>query len=59
MEFVAEYLRRAEECRQLAQMTKIPAHRKTIQDVCDTWIRLADERRRHLVQERAKQGAQN
>lgn len=59
MDLVAEYLRRAEECRKLAQSTTIPAHRKAIQETCDMWLRLADERRRYLAQQKNNQRSGN
>ena len=54
MELIAEYLRRAEECRKVAQQTTVASHRKAIQEICDMWARLADERRKLLARQRSK-----
>jgi hypothetical protein len=53
MELVADYLRREEDCRKLALLTQMMAHRKIIEEMCDMWARLAEERRRYLVQQQS------
>jgi len=51
MELIAEYLRRAHECRKLVHQTTIAAHRRAVEEICDTWARLAEERQRFLAQQ--------
>jgi hypothetical protein len=48
MNLVQHYLRRAEECRKLAVETNVPGHRKAIEAISDRWLKLADERLKHL-----------
>ena len=48
MKLVEEYRRRADECRKLVQQTLIPDHRKSIEKICDMWLRLAEERLKWL-----------
>ena len=41
-----EYERNAEECPKLAKSGMSPDHRKTLQEMAETWTALAEERRR-------------
>ena len=42
-----EFLRHAEECRQMMQTAR-PEYRAQLQNMADTWEQLADSRRRQL-----------
>ena len=59
MDIIDEYLRRAAECRKLAQQTTIAAHRTAIEEMCAIWEQLAEERRKFLAQQASGQGSGN
>jgi hypothetical protein len=51
-----ELLGNAEDCRKLAKRTKDPQHKKQLEDMAQTWERLAAERATRLAR-KAKRGA--
>lgn len=48
MKLLREYLSNAEACRKLASQTAEPEQRKAIEQICETWEKLAEERRKAL-----------
>jgi hypothetical protein len=53
MRTITEYRRHAEECRRLARQTAGPADRRALEELAETWERLAKLRERDLVPENA------
>jgi hypothetical protein len=45
---LAEYLRRAAECRDLARITASPSHRAELEKMALTWENLAEHRKQRL-----------
>jgi len=45
-----EYIKHAEECRDMAR-TAQPSHRSQLEDMAQTWDKLAEARRRQLEKE--------
>ena len=45
-----EYIKHAEECRDMAR-TALPSHRVQLEDMAQTWDKLAGARRRQLEKE--------
>ena len=56
MNLLQAYLRNAEECRKLAAAAADPAHRKLIEEICETWEMLAEERRQVLEKSPHRRG---
>ena len=50
MKKVHEYIRHAEECRDMAR-TAQPAHRAQLEEMAETWEKLAEARQRQLGKE--------
>jgi hypothetical protein len=52
MRKVSDYLRHAEECRILAKTADTPEHRKTLLAMAETWLELAEARKREIARKR-------
>jgi hypothetical protein len=50
MKKVREYLKHAEECREMARAAE-PSHRQQLLSMADTWDQLAEVRRKQLVKD--------
>jgi hypothetical protein len=50
MRKLEEYLRHANECREMAR-TATPAHRAQLEEMANTWDQLAEARKRQLAKE--------
>jgi hypothetical protein len=48
MQLLETYMRNLEECRKLALSATHPEQRRTIEEICAMWHRLAEERRKQL-----------
>jgi hypothetical protein len=49
MRTLAEYLKHAEECRRLAELTTAPADKKVLVELAQTWERLARIRQKDIT----------
>ena len=56
MQKVLEYEQHAAECRQMAAQTKNPKLKKRLEDMAEVWDRLANDRRKGIVENEQNKG---